>query len=176
MASTQTATFSPYDVTIVITKGDVSHVVSGFSEDSIVTVDQVMPRFDLYTGADNTNTRIHKNNTSATITIPLTQTSNSNDVLTLLHKLDVAQRNSDGMFSLLIKDNSGRSVFSAFEAFIAVIPSASFGNSMQLREWVIQAVNVDTYLGGNGKFDPADADSVAALGGTVDDFWRSNGI
>lgn len=174
--TSNTATFSPNDVTIVITWNAMSHVVSGFSEDSIVTVEQNMPRFELYTGADNTNTRIHKNNTSATITIPLTQTSNSNDILSLLHQNDVLNRNSDGMFVLLIKDNSGRSVFAAREAFISVMPSAAFGNSMQLREWQIQAVKVDSFIGGNSKFDPADADSIASLGGEVDDFWRANGI
>ena len=172
MASTYTATFSPQDVTIVISQGAFSHIVSGFSEDSIVSVERNSDTFSLYTGADDTNSRIYQPNTTAMVTLPLQQTSNSNDILSQLYLNDAASRDSSGIFSLTVKDNSGRSIFFAEEAFIAVVPNASFGNTMQLREWQLQAVRLNAVFGGNAKFSPEDATSFEQLGGTVEDKWR----
>ncbi|QDP60442.1 MAG: putative structural protein [Prokaryotic dsDNA virus sp.] len=173
MASKYTSTFSPQDVTVVISQGDFSHIVSGFSEDSIVTVERNSDTFTLYTGADDTNTRIYQSNTSSMITLPLQQTSNSNDILSQIYANDRASRDSSGMFSITIKDNSGRSLFFAEEAFIGRVPDASFGNTMQLREWQIQAVRLDVIFGGNANFTPEDAASFEQLGGTVEDKWRA---
>lgn len=173
MSSLFTSTFSPQDVTIVIAQGNFSHIVSGFSEDSIVTVERNSDTFSLYTGADDTNTRIYQPNTSSNIMIPLQQTSNSNDILSQLYLNDKAARDSSGMFSITIKDNSGRSLFFAEEAFIARVPDASFGNTMQLREWQIQAVRLDVNFGGNAKFTPEDAASLEQLGGNIEDQWRA---
>lgn len=172
MASKQLSSYSPYDVSVIITRGNLSHTVTGFAEDSFITVAQAMARWDLYTGGDNTNTRIHKNNTSATISLSLQQTSASNDIMTLLHKSDVASRDSSGLFTVFIRDNSGRSFFHAEQAYIAVVPSATFGTTMQTREWEIHAVVVDTYLGGNQKIDGIDQAAIESLGGTVDSRWQ----
>lgn len=173
MASNLTSTLSPYDLTLVITQGDLTHVVTGFMEDQIVTIDQQMPRFELYTGADNTTTRIHKNNTSATVTLHLQQASNSNDILSLLLQRDLETRDSSGMFNFTIKDNSGRSLYHALEAYIANVPNASHGTTMQSREWVIHTPKMTTYVGGNAKMDSADQASVTTLGSTVDARWRA---
>jgi hypothetical protein len=173
MASTYTSTFSPQDVTVVISQGAFSHIVSGFSEESIVTIERNSETFTLYTGADDTNSRIYQPNTSAMITLPLQQTSNSNDILSQLYANDKASRDSSGLFSITVKDNSGRSLFFAEEAFLGKVPNASFGNTMQLREWDIQAVRLDVIFGGNANFTPEDADSFEQLGGVVESKWRA---
>lgn len=173
MASTSLSSYSPNDVSVIISKDGLSHVVTGFAEDSFISVEQVSPRWELYTGGDNTNTRIHKNNTAATIQLNLQQTSASNDILTLLHNNDVASRDSSGLFNVLIKDNSGRSFFHAEQAYISVVPSATFGTTMQMRDWQIHAVVVETYLGGNQKLDGQDQTAIESLGGTVDTRWQA---
>ena len=137
-----------------------------------MSVERNSDTFSLYTGADDTNSRIYQPNTTAMVTLPLQQTSNSNDILSQLYLNDAASRDSSGIFSLTVKDNSGRSIFFAEEAFIAVVPNASFGNTMQLREWQLQAVRLTAVFGGNAKFSPEDADSFEQLGGTVEDKWR----
>jgi hypothetical protein len=173
MASTFTSTFAPNDVTVVISQGAFSHVVSGFSEDSIVSIERNSDTFSLYTGADDTNTRIYQADTSAMITLPLQQTSNSNDILSQLYENDRASRDSTGLFNITVKDNSGRSTFFAEEAFIAVVPNSSFGNTMQLREWQIQAVRLQTFNGGNAKFSPEDQAAFEEIGGTVESQWQA---
>jgi len=171
MASTYTSTFAPNDVTVTISQGGFSHIVSGFSEDSIVSVERNSDTFTLYTGADDTNTRIYQANTSGMVTLPLQQTSNSNDILSQLYLNDKASKDSSGLFTMTIKDNSGRTTFFAEEAFIARVPDASFGNTMQLREWQIQAVRLEANYGGNANFTPEDQASLEALGGTVEGKW-----
>ena len=167
------ATFAPNDVTIVLSQASsgITHIVSGFSEDSIVSIERNSDTFELYTGADDTNTRIYKANTSATLTIPLQQTSNSNDILSTLYINDKNTRDSSGLFTITVKDNSGRSTYFSEEAYISVVPSSEFGNSMMTRDWVIQAVRLEQYIGGNSNLSAEDQGTLTTLGRTVDPRW-----
>lgn len=172
MASTaRLATFAPNDVTIVITQEStgMSHIVGGFSEDAIITIDRNADTFTLYTGADDTNTRIYNANTAGTMTLSLQQTSASNDILTALYLQDRDSRN--GLFAIQVKDNSGRSNFFAEEAYIGVVPNAAYSNSMQTREWVIHAPRMESIQGGNSVVSPEDAAALEQLGVTVAPRW-----
>lgn len=173
MATQRLATFAPNDVTVVITQtsSGIAHIVSGYSEDSIVNIERVAETFTMYTGADNTSTRIYNANKSATVTLSLQQTSASNDILTLLYSNDAASRNSSGLFSLQISDNSGRSRYFSDDAYVGVVPNSAFGNSMQTRDWVLHAHNLDTYIGGNAVLSPEDQDVITTLGGSIDAKW-----
>ena len=90
MSTQRLATFAPNDVTVVITQrsSGIAHIVSGYSEDSIVNIERSAETFTMYTGADNTSTRIYNANKSATVTLSLQQTSASNDILSLLYAND----------------------------------------------------------------------------------------
>lgn len=169
MASSNLSTFSPQDVTVAILQAStgISHTLSGFAEDTFVMIERNSETFETYAGADETYTRIYKPDTSAKITVSLQQTSNSNDILSLLYNNDKATRDSSGLFSIMVKDNSGRSFFFASEAFIGVVPNAEFGTSMKLREWVFHTVRLEQYLGGNSKVTPEDEAVIALLGGSI---------
>lgn len=171
MASTRLATFAPNEVTIIITQESTgfSHSLSGFAENNIVTIDRNSETFAMYKGADDTPTRIYNSDTGLKVTVHLTQTSNSNDILSQLYINDKNTR--DGLFSILISDNSGRSRYFAEEAYIGVVPNAAYGSDMQSREWVIHAPRSDVYMGGNAKFTPDDANALEKLGATVADKW-----
>jgi hypothetical protein len=173
MAFNRLATFAPNDVTVILTQASsgISHIVSGFSEDSIVTVERNAETYTLYTGADNTNTRIYNANTSAKMTMALQQTSSSNDILSQLYLNDAASRDSTGLFSINIVDNSGRSSYFAEEAYIAVVPNSAFANTMQTREWVIEAVRMETFIGGNSILSPEDLGNLNTLGTVVNPRW-----
>lgn len=175
MTTQRLATFAPNDVTVVITQrsSGIAHIVSGYSEDSIVNIERTAETFTMYTGADNTSTRIYNANKSATVTLSLQQTSASNDILSLLYANDSATRNSSGLFSLQISDSSGRSRYFSDDAYVGVVPNSQFGNSMQVRDWVLHAHNLDTYIGGNAILSPEDQDTIATLGGVVDGKWLS---
>lgn len=175
MSTQRLSTFAPNDVTVIITQSSsgIAHIVSGYSEDSIVNIERTAETYTMYTGADNTSTRIYNANKSATITLSLQQTSASNDILSQLYANDSASRNSSGLFSVQISDASGRSRYFSDDAYIAVVPNSAFANSMQTRDWVLQAHNLDTYIGGNAILSPEDQDVLTSLGGTVDGKWVS---
>lgn len=172
MASTnRLATYAPNQVTVVLTQlsTGAAHIVGQYSEDSIVTVDRNADTFTLYTGADDSNTRIYNANTAGTITLSLQQTSTSNDVLMGLYEQDRVSR--DGLFSIQVIDNSGRSYFFAEEAYVGVVPSASFSNTMNTRDWVIHAPKMESRIGGNNVISPEDAATLEQLGVTVPSKW-----
>ncbi len=173
MSLQRIATFAPNDVTIVVSQesSGLSWIMSGFMEDKIISIERNAETYTLYTGADNTNTRIFNANTSAKLTVALAQTSETNDVLTRLYQEDADSRDSSGIFSISVVDNSGRSSYFSEEAYIAVVPNAEYGNSMQAREWVIHATRMDAVVGGNSKFTITGAAAVTALGGTVAPRW-----
>jgi len=173
MAVQRLATFSPADVTIVITHpatGE-SMVLGGFSEDSIVNIERNADTYVMYTGADNTSTRVYNASKSATLTVSLQQTSPSNDFLTALYNYDDARRSSEGLFTIHVKDNSGRSDYFSDDAYVGVVPGSNFSNSMQTRDWVIHAHNLQPLIGGNAKLSPGDADTLRSLGVTLDQRW-----
>lgn len=167
-------TYSPNQVAVIITHPATgkTHTIQGFSEDSIVQIERGAETWTMYRGADDTKTRIYNSDTSATITIPLQQTSNSNDVLQWLYEYDRARLNSDGLFSIQIKDLTGRSTYFSDEAYIGVVPNSNFSNSMELREWVIHAASLVTLIGGNSRLSADDVATISALGGVVAPQWR----
>lgn len=172
MASSQTGTFSPNDVTVLLTNSTgMSHTVSGFQEDSIVTVTPNKPRFAHYTSADNVSARVYSGDTSVMVTLHLNQTSASNDILDALHKVDV--NGFDGFFELTISDNSGRTKFYSPEAYIGTVPEAMFGTSLQPREWVIYAGRASSTIGGNSKLSAEDLKTMVDLGFTVNERWQN---
>ena len=177
MTTSTLATFAPNDVSIILNHPatGISHTVSGYAQDSIVTVERDTEAFAMHTGADNTATRIYMPNTSGKITISLAQTSNSNDVLTWIYNYDLSKLNAQGLFSITVKDNSGRSTFYSAQSYIAIIPHSAFGTSMQNREWVIHGRDLQMALGGNNPFNNADASAVQALCGAINPAWAPSG-
>lgn len=167
-------TYAPNQVSVIITHEatGISHTVTGFSEESIVSIERNAETFTLYRGADDSKTRIFNSDSSAAITVPLQQTSNSNDIFSNLYEYDRQRLNSDGLFSIQIKDLTGRSTYYSDEAYIAIVPGSNFSNAMELREWVIHAASLDTYIGGNSRFSSNDQTSLDAFGVTIDDKWR----
>lgn len=169
----RTATYAPNEVSVIITQASTGlvHLVAGYSEDSIVAVDRNSDTFSMYKGADDTATRIYNADSALQMTLSLQQTAETNDILTALYKNDKTSR--DAMFSILVKDNSGRSFFFAEEAYIAVLPNAQYSNSMQTREWTIHAPNSDMVIGGNARLSPSAQAALESLGVSIDPQWAA---
>lgn len=164
--------YSPNDVTVVLTRPDgFVHVVGGYSEDAIVSVEPSAEAFKMYTSADNQSTLIFDSNNSATVMVTLNQTSASNDVFSQLYTEFRTTKNVNKLFSVLVKDNTGRSLYLSPQAFIGKRPTASFGVSMQNRDWTILCHNMEQHSGGNSKMSPSEVAAVELLGGTVEDRW-----
>ena len=124
---------------------------AGFADGEFVTCARNEPSFELTVGADGEATRSKTNNRSGQVTLNLLQGSNANDALSLLANLDENSPNGDGIGPFLLKDNSGRTVISAQNAWIRQRPEVSFGRTADAsREWILETSGlVFDNIGGN---------------------------
>lgn len=139
------ATYSPSDVALIIG----GYTLSGWDRISIARrTDSFKPVF----GIRGKHTRIRMGGkeareTSAFITITLSQESQANDVLSEIHRQDIDE--GTARIALILKDSSGSSVFSSNEAYITNFAAAEFSNDFGTREWRIFAQTTETYNVGN---------------------------
>lgn len=121
--------------------------ITGFADGSSVTVEFDEQQFTKTTGSDGLTTRTKSNNYAGTVSITLQQSSRSNDALNALWQAD---RNSNaGVVPILIKDNSGRTLWAAQHAWVQQMPSQEFGKELSDREWVLDCDELTGTAGGN---------------------------
>jgi hypothetical protein len=148
-----------------------SHIISGVSEQSIVSIERSDAWSESIGGYGNTTRIYNPVWDKANITIPLQQTSESNDVLDALFTRDVRNKNSDNLFSITVKDTSGRSLHYGYQAYVAVKPNAVYGTTMESRDWVVRVNKLEDIMGGNSKVDAALVADVTSLGGSIPARW-----
>jgi len=136
-------TYDPKKV-IVIFGG---HEITGFSEDSIVTVEPKGDGITSVSGCDGEVTRNMDPNEQYTVTLKLQQSSSSNNFLSSLHDYD--RRTGRGIKPLLVKDLSGSLVFSTQHAWIINKPSVEKGKESGDNEWKLETGRADFVVGGN---------------------------
>ena len=122
-------------------------LLTGFADGTFVKVSRDTDAFNLTIGSDGEGTRVKTNNKSATIVVTLQQTSSSNDFLSGLAASD--ELSNGGAVPLLIKDNSGRTLFSAETAWVQKYADAEYSNDVTSREWTIRTDFLVAFIGGN---------------------------
>lgn len=168
-----TGSYKPSQVVIVISHPTVkgTHVVNGYMEDSIVSIERDNSTWDHYVGADGTTSRVHNIDKSVQATIMLQSTSYSNDVLQEILDYDENSSGADGFFSITIADKSGRSVTHSTQAYVGGQPNQEFSNAITSREWVIRMTYAETKIGGNSKIPQDTVDTLALFGVEIDSRW-----
>lgn len=136
-------TYNPADVVIVVA----GIPISGFADGTFLSIGRNNPSFTDGTGADGEGFRSKSNDKSGTATLTLLQTSASNALLSALAALDEAS--GDGIGPLLVKDNSGTSLYSAQTAWIEKPADSEFAREKSDREWVIKTDLLNVFVGGN---------------------------
>lgn len=136
-------TFDPNQVTVIA--GD--NIISGFADDVFITIDRVDETYDVSRDVHGKDTlRVKKNNNDATVTLTLSQDSESNDVFSNFY---IAGRfGLPDKFTLMITDNKNKTQFKSQEAWVQQVPSTTMANTFQNRAWVIMASNLDYNLAG----------------------------
>jgi hypothetical protein len=129
-------TFNPEKVKLNLGGYD----VQGWDE---INVERSVPAFKFIRGINGKNTRVRDPDTSAVVTIGVMQTSNSNDVLSRAHELDIL--NGTGRLEIVLKDGSGSSVFNSIEAYIAGYPKIVYKDEIRFNVWTIVCLSTDGY-------------------------------
>lgn len=166
------ASYSPEDVSIILSNDRFTHKISGYVDGSFITISRAIPHATLYTGADATNARVVRDVRNYDITLTLHSAADSNDVLTQLMHLDAQSRDGSDLFSITIKDEIGRTIGSAPTAFIGTHPDVEFSTEISDRPWVIHTVGTELIIGGNRKLDSNTWGSLTDLGKDLDPFWK----
>lgn len=176
MADTGIGNYLPDDFTIILSKGDFIHRVTGFADGTFISMDRLVPTSEPYQGVgDNSQGRVKRRVTSQNVTITLHQYSPSNTVLQQLQNADANTSGNEWVFSCTMKDLSGQTVVSSNSAIIASPTNASFSSSTETRDWTIYMFGSDLFIGGNMLLSDADVAAVRALGGDVDARWQLSG-
>lgn len=148
-------TYSPKDVKLIIG----GYTIVGWDS---LSINQRSQGFVPIYGIRGKHTRSPTEDTSATLSLTLIQTSPSNDVLSTIHELD--RINGTGRIALTLTDLSGRTVFFSNEAYILGYPDVNFSGQFEYRTWSLFCQKVNGYVvGGNTKPDTPLVDSI--LGG-----------
>lgn len=139
----QVNTYSPQDVNLIV--GGCK--VTGWDS---ITISKTSPSFTTVQGIRGKHTRVRNPDTSCSIVFNIIQTDTSNDTLSAIHSADLEQ--GTARLSVMLKDDSGTSVFSSYDAYITTFPEAVFSGEFEYRQWTIFCQSVKDYkVGGNTK-------------------------
>lgn len=122
-------------------------IIHGFADGSSIEVERNEQAFNLKVGVDGEGTRAKSNNRSAKITVHLMQSSSSNDDLSAFAAAD--ELSNTGIFPVIAKDGSGRSLFAAVTAWVMKYPKSDFAREAGERVWVLETNDMDFFVGGN---------------------------
>jgi hypothetical protein len=121
--------------------------ITGFADGSFVSVERNADAFALYVGTDGEGTRAKTNNKSGRFTFTLSQSSDSNAILSGIAAAD--ELKNAGVVPVLVKDGSGASLYAAETAWIVKQPAAEFGREIGSREWILETDELVVFTAGN---------------------------
>lgn len=138
-------TYDPAQLTMVFA----GIPIDGFADGTFVNCERNEDAWTLQVGSDGEACRSKSNNKSGRITFTLGQWSNSNDLLSALANTDENTPNGDGIGPLLVKDLSGRSLFTAEKGWIVKQAAAGWSREAESREWIVETNELNVFVGGH---------------------------
>lgn len=132
------------DLVVVIVGGV---PLTGFTDGTFVEIEQMGDGTSSQSGGDGEIARSFSADKRHKVTVTLQSTSDGNDVLDALYTVDGITR--AGIFPILVEDLSGRTEFSAGQAWIDKRPNASLSKAVEPRAWVITTGEPEYALKGN---------------------------
>ena len=115
--------------------------MSGYAEDTMVTVEEDEDAFTIKKGVDGAISRSKNLGQTALVTIHLMSTSKSNAALSAIHEQDKLASGGAGVSPILVRDRNGASVFASDKAWIEKGPTVTYGKEATPCEWKIRAIN-----------------------------------
>lgn len=122
-------TYNPKEVTISCG----SHIVTGYADDSFITIEPNGDGITKKVGCDGEIARAVSPGNTYKVKIVLLQTSDSSSFFSKMADLD--RDTGEGMFPILIKDLKGGQVFSTEAAWVVRKSPVNRGKDTNNREW-----------------------------------------
>lgn len=136
-------TYDPKKVSVIFGKS-----LTGFANDTFVNIARSSDGTTKVTGADGETARSINPDRTYEITVTLMQSSSGNEYLSALFAAD--EETGSVIMPLLIKDGSGKTLFSTDQAWITNYPESGLAvTAEENREWVIHTGAAVYLLGGN---------------------------
>lgn len=132
--------------------------LEGFVEGTFINITKDINPYTTVRTPDGTTARKYNRSFSYTVTISLYSGSKYNDLLTKLMQAD--ELTQKGKFPLLIKDNSGTSLFFGSTCWIESPPELTFSDSFDERVWTLRCMGSTVNFGGNQEVSSAIDDLV----------------
>ncbi len=124
-----------------------THAVSGYAEDSFITIDQIDSGVTSKAGCDGEVVRSVDPNNRFTVKFVLLPNSPTNNFLLKKYKQD--KKDGTGHFPVLIKDITGADKFSADCAWVTKNPTVNKGKEASNKEWTLETGQAEyEYTGG----------------------------
>lgn len=139
------STYSPEAV--ILTLGGAS--LTGWNS---ISITRDSDQFTVIKGIRGKHTRSRNYDNSATIVLELPFSSEWNYILSQILTQD--GETATGRCEILLKDNSGRSIFKTTQAYVRKFADVTFDMTISSRIWTIQCLDVDVYTIG-GSTSPA---------------------
>ncbi len=128
-------TYSPKQVTMALG----SHIVTGYAEDSFLSIEPMGNGTSSKVGCDGEVTRSMDPDERFTVKITVSQNSPTNSFLQGEYKRDKAT--GDAIFPVLVKDLKGETTFSAEQAWVTKPMSFNRGKEAGDVEWTIECAS-----------------------------------
>lgn len=139
------STYSPESVLLILGGA----ALTGWNS---ISISRDADQFNVIKGIRGKHTRSRNYDNSATIVLELPMSSEWNYILSQIITEDV--KYSTGRCEILLKDNSGNSIFKTTQAFVRKPADVTFDATISSRVWTIQCLDVDVYTVG-GSTSPA---------------------
>lgn len=153
-------TYSPSDISITFA----GVPIEGFSSDNVVRINRIDPVYTSKRAMDGSVAVTKQKYSKWQVSIFLAQSSQSNDLLNGVQKLLFSADIKELQYlPLIIKDNSGTTMFFAKDVWIEQLPELEFGQSLATREWVFMCNDVECIIGGNAEDLSGITEAVAVL-------------
>lgn len=136
--------YDPKDVFIVFGPAG---SLRGFVSGTFIGVSKKSNAYASFAGVDGEYARSRNSDQGAFITVSLMQDSASNVALSIAHIADLEA--GAGVFPLLIKDDSGNSIYEASKAWIVKFPDANYGKTAEGRDWMFETDRLISFEGKN---------------------------
>lgn len=137
------STYDPAQISVIVG----GKILSGFADDTFVTVSRNNDMWVMKTGADGSTTRVKTNDKSGMIVVTLQQASPSNDDLSALLAAD--ELSNTGVVPVFVRDASGRSLHSALTAWVQRYPQVDYSKDVTNRSYSIATDSLECFVGGN---------------------------